>query len=125
MGYDQYGRLGDVRIREGGSSDRTEVPSFWEEITPMGRNFAFDLEENESNILSSTQLIHILIRTVVREDSEISLLGFEGDLEWFNSEWELNIILPGDIDQNLPCDHAWVFKFEEDCTMKQKGIQIQ
>ncbi len=211
LGADLYGKLGDVIISEGGYSDEGELTNYWEEISPMGRNFAFDRWENDSNIPSSTELIHMLIRIVARggnfllivapngqgqipsyqvnrlheiggwlevngeaifktvthpfyceedkfgnityytrsknnkytfaitsklrsnrmilykakakEGTEVKLLGYDKKLEWFNSAWGLNIILPENILNNLPCSHAWVFQFEGDNS--ENGIRLQ
>jgi len=201
MGTDLYGKLGDVIISEGGNSDEVGQIDCWEEISPMGRNFAFDQWENDANVPSSTELIHMLIRIVAgggnfllivapdgegqipdyqisrlnefgkwldingeaiyntrahplfseqdkfghltyytrsrdhrytfaiasnlrgnrmilnkvsaKEGTRVRLLGYDGDLEWFNSVWGLNIHFPEDLFDNLPCDHAWVFRFEQ------------
>jgi len=211
LGTDLYGKLGDVVISEGGNSDEGELTNYWEEISPMGRNFAFDRWESDSNVPSSTELIKMLIRIVARggnfllivapdghgqipdyqvkrlyeigewlkingeaiykttthpfyceedkfghityytsskdhrytfaiasklgrnrmilykgkakEGTEVKLLGHDKKLDWFNSDWGLNILLSENVLNNLPCSHAWVFRFEEDNS--ENGIKLQ
>ena len=201
LGTDLYGKLGDAIISEGGSSDEDDLTNYWEEISPMGRNFAFDKWETDTNVPASKDLIRMLIRIVAgggnfllivapdgegkipeyqvkrldeigkwleingeaiyntvthpvyceedkfghvtyytrnkdhqytfaitsklggnrkilykgiaKEGTDIQLLGYDKDLDWFNSEWGLNILLPETILDELPCSHAWVFRFEE------------
>ena len=202
LGTDLYGKVGDVVISEGGQVDGSGSLNYWEEISPMGRNFAYDRWETDQNVPPSADLIHMLIRIVAgggnfllivapdgegripdyqlkrldeigewlavngeaifktrphpawREEdkfgyvtyytrskddiysyaiasklrgnrlilnkvnakagTEVKLLGYEQDLDWFNSTWGLNIVLTDDLIFNLPCSHAWVFRFEED-----------
>jgi hypothetical protein len=78
LGTDLYGKLGDVVISEGGSSDEGGLTNYWEEISPMGRNFAFDRWENDSNVPSSTDLIRMLIRIVARGGNFLLIVAPNG-----------------------------------------------
>ena len=66
LGNDLYGKLGDVVISEGGQMDGADPSVYWEENTPMGKNFAYDWREHDGNVPSSTELIHMLVRIVAK-----------------------------------------------------------
>jgi alpha-L-fucosidase len=213
MGADLYGKLGDVAISEGGNLDGIERTMYWEEISPMGRNFAYDKWENDDNTPSSTDLIRMLVRIVARggnfllivapdgegkipdcqakrlneigkwlktngeaifktrphtifreedkfgnttfytqskdqkysyaiatklgdnrmiltrakakEGTSIRLLGYDKDLDWFNSKWGLNIMIAEKVLKDLPCSHAWTFRFEWEHSEDDYKIQTE
>ena len=56
----------------------------------------------------------ILSKVQAKEGTVVKLLGYDQNLDWFNSTWGLNIVLTDGVLQNLPCSYAWVFRFEED-----------
>lgn len=79
MGKDLYGKLGDVAISEGGQMDDANSSVVWEEGRPMGRNFAYDWRENDVNLPSSTDLIHMFIRIVANGGNLMLVVAPEGN----------------------------------------------
>ena len=79
IGNDLYGKLGDVAISEGGQMDGANSSDYWEENTPMGNNFAYDWRENDSNVTSSTDLLHMLIRIVAKGGNLLLIVTPDGN----------------------------------------------
>ena len=79
IGNDLYGKLGDVAISEGGQMDGANSSDYWEECTPMGKNFAYDWREHDGNVPSSTELIHMLIRIVAKGGNLLLIVTPDGD----------------------------------------------
>ncbi len=79
IGNDLYGKLGDVAISEGGQMDGADPTAYWEENTPMGNNFAYDWRENDNNVKSSTELLHMLIRIVAKGGNLLLIVTPDGD----------------------------------------------
>ena len=79
MGTDLYGELGDVVISEGGNVDGAEYSDYWEEISPMGRNFAYDRGESDQNVPPSSDLIRMLIRIVASGGNFLLVVAPDGE----------------------------------------------
>jgi len=78
IGNDLYGKLGDVAISEGGQMDGANSSEYWEENTPMGKNFAYDWREHDGNVPSSTELLHMLIRIVAKGGNLLLIVTPDG-----------------------------------------------
>ena len=81
MGNDLYGKLGDVVISEGGQVDGDNPSDYWEECTPIGKSFGYRWQDNDGNIPSSTELVHMLIRIVAKGGNLLMLINPEGNGE--------------------------------------------
>ena len=46
------------------------------------------------------------------ENTRMSMLGWEGDVPWSNTDEGLVLIPPCITPADLPCQHAWTFKIE-------------
>jgi len=79
LGKDLYGKLGDVVISEGGQKDGGNPSDYWEECTPMGRNFAYDWREYDGNVPSAAELIRMFIRIVCRGGNLLLIVTPDGD----------------------------------------------
>ena len=79
LGADLYGKSGDVVISEGGNIDGAESDKYWEEISPMGRNFAYDKWETDENVPASGDLIHMLVRIVAQGGNFLLIAAPDGE----------------------------------------------
>ncbi|WP_422079478.1 alpha-L-fucosidase [Ulvibacterium sp.] len=78
MGKELYGKLGDVIISEGGQFDNHDELSIWEEARPIGKNFAYDWQEHDGNVMSSKDLLHMFIRIVAQGGNLLLIVAPDG-----------------------------------------------
>lgn len=52
----------------------------------------------------------VINNITISENTKISLLGTPGNLKWKYNNKKLIISIPLSIQQNPPCDYAWVIK---------------